>query len=150
MLCIRRSSREFSQCRYFCGVAILAVALNCAPADAQTSTKPKQKQAESTDTKKAAGFLRARVAFAGLLTAAYQKLGYRLRVEANGSDKRTLEISSALLAEGSHTMEAALEVLEDADIFANVKNCRFTKVLFTGGSFSIEYSIAEGKARRTK
>jgi hypothetical protein len=119
------------------------------PVQKEVEAKPTQKQAAPSDTK-ADGFLKARIAFAEFLNAAYQKQGRRLSVEANGPNKRTLELRSALLYEGSHTMEAALEVLEDADIYANVKHCGFTRVVFTGDRFSIEYSITDGVARRIR
>jgi hypothetical protein len=133
-----------------CVAAILTAALNFGQAHAQSSQDPSKKQAESSDAKKAAEFLKARIAFVGFLNAAYQKQGYRLLVQANGPDKRTLEISSALLWEGSQTMEAALEVLTDDDIYANVKHLRFTKIVFTGYDFSTSYSIADGIARRIR
>lgn len=127
------------------------LAVKAAQQEAQLkAAKLKQKQPESPDAKKAAEFLQARIAFVGLLNAAYQKQGYLLRVEANGPDKRTLELSSLLFWEGSQTMEAALDVLEDKDVYAGVKNCRFNRVVFTGDKFSIEYSITSGIARRIK
>jgi hypothetical protein len=140
--------KRFLTC--FCCIAIITVESNRVPACAQPSAKPKEKQVESSDIKKAAEFLRARIAFVGFLNSAYQKRGYRLRVEANGPEKRTLELSSGFMWEGSQTMEAALEVLEDAGVYANVKNCRFTKVIFAGNDFSIAYSIAAGRAQRIK
>jgi hypothetical protein len=129
--------------------AFLTAALNFGQAQVQTSQDSRQKQAESADAKNAAEFLNARIAFVGFLNAAYRKQGYRLLVQANGPDKRTLEISSSLLWGGSQTMEAALQVLTD-DIYANVKHCRFTKVVFTGDDFSVEYSITDGAARRIR
>jgi hypothetical protein len=136
--------KRFVKCFYV--VAILVAELCAAP----PSAKPTEKQAGTSDSKKAAGFLNARIAFAGLLDAAYHKLSYFLRVQATGPDKRTLELHSVLMSEGSHTMEAALEVLTDADVFANVKHSQFTKIVFSSDEFSIEYSITNGIARRIR
>jgi hypothetical protein len=116
------------------------------PTSASTRTNEKQ----TAPAKKKNADESARTAFAGFLTAAYKKLGYIIQVEANGPNKATLELKSMLFWEGSQTMEAALEVLEDFEFFKAIKNLKFSRVLFTSDKFSVEYSVTNGLARQVK
>lgn len=105
-----------------------------APSKKQTA----RKQTSSTKQKahrKAESHLKARVKLAELLQQIYKSEGRLIKVQAVGEESRTLELSSGLMVEGSHTLDAARrETIDCADCLAMMRKSGFAKIVLRGPS----------------
>jgi hypothetical protein len=97
--------------------------------------------------------LGARVAFAGMITAAYQALGFHMVAEAVGPDKRILQLTSEMLPTGSmsspllskRVFGAAMEVITDQDFLTMVKHSRFSVIkIGTMSTTLVVYDVSTG------
>ncbi len=77
------------------------------------------------------GDTKARIQFAKLIEAAYQKDGRRIGVAATGDNYDTLELYSGLIMEGTYTLEAAREIYGD-ETMKMVRQLKFRRIVIRG------------------
>jgi hypothetical protein len=84
---------------------------------------------------------KARIQFGKVIEGAYKGDGRLISVHATGKDFDTLELSSGLIAEGSHTLDAAREIM-GPDTVQMMKGLKFKRVAIRGISQYFEgYSL---------
>ena len=79
---------------------------------------------------------KARINFGKVIEAAYQSDGRRMSVSATGDKFDTLELSSALIFEGSHTLAAAEEIL-GSETMKMAKQLKFKRIEIKGTRYSV-------------
>lgn len=85
---------------------------------------------------------RARIRQAESLQAAYKNEGRILNVEAVGPGHTTLELSSLLIMEGTHTLEAAQrETIACSACMARLKRLGFRSVRIRGDTYDEIYNL---------
>jgi hypothetical protein len=85
---------------------------------------------------------KARIEFGKTIEAAYKVNDRRISVHATGKNFDTLELSSALIAEGTHTLDAAREVM-DPETVQMMKHLKFKRVAIKGTGFNEESEYFE-------
>ena len=86
---------------------------------------------------------RARVNYAELLQAVYKKEGRYISVQATGERYDVMELSSDLIMEGSHTLDAARrETVECSECMQIMKNLGFKTLTITGTNFDESWDVA--------
>jgi len=105
---------------------------------AQTTTgKSKSGNRASNDSTE-----RARIRQAASLQAAYKREGRILNVEAVGPGHATLELSSILIMEGTHTLEAAQrETIACSACMTRFKRLGFRAVRIRGDTYDETYNL---------
>lgn len=120
-------------------LAILALAISGALISAQTApAKGTQDPAKG----KSDEFLDARIKFAQLLQDIYKKEGRFITVKATGQNQQTLELSSALIDEGTHTLDAARrETIKSEYSMAIIRRSRFKEILIHSERYTERYAV---------
>jgi hypothetical protein len=86
---------------------------------------------------------RARVSYAKLYQAAYKKLGRPISVQATGERYDVMELSSALITEGSHTLDAARsDTVECSECMQIIKKLGFKTLTIRGTNFDESWDVA--------
>jgi hypothetical protein len=83
---------------------------------------------------------KARINFGKVIEAAYQSDGRRMSVSATGDNFDTLELSSALIFEGSNTLAAAQEILA-TETMDMARKLGFKRILIKGTGYSVSYLV---------
>jgi len=120
-------------------LATLLLAASTALVSGQTSPPQNAKGATKA---KPDEFHEARIKFAQLLQDIYKKEGRFITVKATGEDQRTLELFSALIDEGTHTLEAARrETINSEYSMAIIRRSRFKEILIHSERYSERYVV---------
>jgi hypothetical protein len=91
---------------------------------AQAAQEQKDYEAQPTEVKN-------RIQFGKLIQTTFQAEARRMAVRATGEKFDTLELSSGLIFEGSHTLDSAREAV-DPDVMKMLKQLKFKRVLIKG------------------
>ena len=100
--------------------------------EAQAAQEQKDYEAQPKEVKN-------RIQFGKLIQTTFQTEGRRMAVRATGEKSETLELSSGLIFEGSHTLDAGRKSV-DPDLMKMLKQLKFKRVLIKG----TESGLAEG------
>jgi hypothetical protein len=102
---------------------------------AVAASKDAEQEAQTaTEQKKPEGLTigaHHRIAFATLVQEVYQSEGRRIGVAATGKDFDTLELSSALIMEGTSTLDAAREIY-GANTSKKARELKFKRIIIKG------------------
>ncbi len=109
-----------------------------------TAIKKAEEQAKADEEMKKYEALpsevKARIAFGRVIEAAFQAEGRRMSVHASGEKFDTLEISSVLIFEGSHTLDAAQGIF-GSDTMQRMKKLKFKRIQISGSRYSQSYPL---------
>jgi hypothetical protein len=83
---------------------------------------------------------KARIQFGKVIQTAYQSDGRLMAVFATGDNYETLELSSALIFEGSNTLAAAQETVA-AETMDMARKLGFKRILIKGTRYSVSYVV---------
>ena len=86
---------------------------------------------------------KARIQFGKVIEAAYKVDDRRISVHATGKDFDTLELSSGLIFKGSHTLDAAREIMSE-ETLQTMKRLKFKRVAIKGIGFESKLEYFEG------
>lgn len=99
-------------------------------------------QNEAPSQKRETPAERTRVSFVVLLNIKYRQEGRHIIVEAQGKDQDVLVLSSSLISDGSHTLDAARrETIDCPNCMLRLKKLKFRRVIISGEEYQESYSL---------